>query len=349
MSNNNVYYVGINDNKFWRRDLLVMYLYECLLGDKNAILKVTPEGSCCEGNSLYRYLDAFCEHTGYAKNRISIITGNMIEAHDQYAIQKDSTAWFEVPIIQRWVKSNPVALGTTPSLHFGHFIGKSNWNRLWIGSVMHNRYKDKTFQTYNTGIGTHYLTKNDGLSDFVGLEDLVKNECDVIDLAVEFLKACPKFIPEEIEAIKNMATHIKQDDYYPIQLPANLNILQYYNDIFVDVVHETFVRGNVCFTTEKTWRPIIARRPFIIMGGRHHLANLRKLGFKTFNDVWDEGYDDYGMQWRIHEILKLVDTISKWSPEQLENKLKEIQPILDHNYNVFMGLSHATIQLTFND
>lgn len=346
---NNAFHVGINDNKFWRRDLLVMHLYECMTNNTDVSLNVTPEGSCCEGNSLYRYLDAFCEHTGYDKHRISIRTGNMVESHEHYVIKRDATAWYEVPIIQNWLRNNAVNLDTNPSLHFGHFIGKSNWNRLWLGAVIHNRYQDKTFQTYNTGIGTHYLTKNDGLSDFVGLEDLVKNECDVIDQAVEFLKSCPKFIPEDIEIIKNMATTIKQDDYYPIQLPANLNILKYYNDIFVDVVHETFVRGCVCFATEKTWRPIIARRPFIVMGGRHHLANLRKLGFKTFNSIWDEGYDDYGMQWRVHEIVKLLETISAWTPEQLADKLKEMQPILEHNYNVFMALTHQRIQKTFND
>jgi hypothetical protein len=183
----------------------------------------------------------------------------------------------------------------------------------------------------------------------VGLEDLVKNECDAIDLAVEFLKSCPKFIPEDIEFIKTCAVNIKQQDHFPIQLPANLNILKYYSDIFVDVVHETFVRGNVCFATEKSWRPIIARRPFITMAGRHHLANLRRLGFRTFNNIWDEGYDDYGMQWRVHEILRLLETISQWTPLQLEEKLKEMQPILDHNYNVFMNLTHRQIQQTFND
>lgn len=345
----NSFHVGVNDNKFWRRDLLIMHLYECMTNNRDAVLHITPEGSCCNGNSLYRYLDAFCEHTGYSKERISIRTGNMIESHSQYIIKKDATAWFEVPIIQRWLHDNPVDLQATPSLHFGHFIGKSNWNRLWIAAILHHKYHNKTFQTYNTGIGTHYLTKNDNLSDFVGLEDLVKNECNVIDLVVEFLKFCPKFIPEDIEIIKKISTHIKQDDYYPIQLPANLNILKYYNDIFVDVVHETFVRGEVCFATEKTWRPIIARRPFITMGGRNHLKNLRRLGFKTFNEIWDEGYDEYDMQHRVREILQLLDTISMWSTAELANKLKEMKPILDHNYNVFMTLTHQQIKQIFND
>jgi hypothetical protein len=343
-----MYKLGINDNKFWRKDLLAMHLYQCFVNNTTTTLVATPEGSNLEGCGVYRHLDMFCEHTGYAQENITIVTGNMIEQHNQYNIKRDATAWFEIPIIQKWLESNTVNTGTGPTLHFGHFIGKSNWNRLWLAAVLYNKYADKSFQTFNTGIGTHYLTKNDGLSDFVGLEDLIKNECDVLPEVVAFLKTCPRFVPEEIEAIKNMATHIKQTDYYPIQLPANLNILQYYNDIFVDIVHETFVRGEVCFATEKTWRPIIARRPFITMGGRHHLANLRRLGFRTFNTVWDEGYDDYGMQHRIQEILKLLNTISQWTPTELINKLNSMQHILDHNYEVFNSLTFDKVQATFD-
>ena len=344
---NNEYHVGINDNKFWRKDLLIMHLYDCLQHNQSAKLKVVPEGSSLEGCGLYKYLDSFCEHTGYAKHNISIRTGNMIEQHQEYKIIKDASAWFEVPIIQHWLTKNIIDIQQHPTKHFGHFIGKSNWHRLWMASVLYKQHANKTFQTYNTGIGTHYLTKNDGLCDFVGLEDLVKMECDQIDVAVEFLKTCPRFIPEEIEAIKNMNTYIKQDDYYPIQLPANLNILQYYSDIFVDVVHETFVRDEVCFTTEKTWRPIIARRPFITMGGRNHLANLRRLGFQTFNKFWDEGYDEYGMQHRVHQIIKLLETISGWSTDKLANTLKEMQTILDHNYKVFLTLNFPIIERVF--
>lgn len=345
----NTYNLGINDNKFWGKDLLIMHLYKCHANDQSTVLKVTPEGSSLDGCGLYRYLDTFCNATGYSKENITIRTGNMIESHHEYKIQRDATAWFEIPIIQEWLGNNTVLSGYSPRIHFGHFIGKSNWNRLWIASVLHSKHSNKTFQTYNTGIGTNYLPKHDGLFDFIGLEDLVKMECDVIDLAATFLKTCPRFVAEEIQAIKHMNTYIKQDDYYPIQLPANLNILQYYKDIFVDVVHETFVRGDVCFATEKTWRPIIARRPFVTMGGRHHLANLRRLGFRTFNNIWDEGYDDYGMQHRVVEILKLIDTMASWNVEQMQQKLIDMQDILDHNYNVFMALSHSNIQKIFNE
>jgi len=343
------YKLGINDNKFWRKDLLAIHLYRCFVNNEPTTLNVTPEGSCCEGNGVYRHLDAFCAETGYPKSMITINTGNMAERHPEYKITKDPRAWYEVPIIQDWVKQNPVDTGRTPTKHFGHFIGKSNWNRVWIGTILRTKYNDKLFQTFNSGLNSNYITKHDDMVDFVGLEDLVKHRCDILPEVIEFLKTCPHIIPEDIEFIKTCPVNIKQSDYYPIQLPANLNILKYYTDIFVDVVHETFVRGNLCFATEKTWRPIIARRPFISMAGRNHLANLRRLGFRTFNNIWDEGYDEYGMHHRIHEIEKLLEQISQWTPKQLVEKLAEMQDILDHNYAVFMSLTYSKIKETFSE
>jgi hypothetical protein len=343
-----IYQVGVNDNKFWGKDLLIMHLYQCMIDQRPVTIDLTPEGSSCDANGLYRHLDTFCDQTGYSKNMITIRTGNMIELHDHYVIKKDSSAWFEVPLIQQWLP-NKLLPTYQPNTHFGHFIGKSNWHRLWLGAVLHQRHADKLLQTFNSGIGTHYLVKNHGLPDFVGLEDLVRFECDCLDSVVEFLKHCPKVFEQDINEISQCATYIKQTDYYPIQFPANMNILKYYNDIFVDIVHETFVRDQVCFATEKTWRPIVARRPFIAMAGVGHLQNLKKLGFRTFSEFWDEGYDDCGMQNRVNAIIKLIEQISTYSQQQLNETLIAMQPILDHNYNVFMTLTHQKIQQAFDD
>ena len=341
--------VGINDNKFWRKDLLIMYLYECVRSNTLPLITVAPEASSLQGNGLYWYLDNFCERNDYPKSNITIRTGNIIERHPEYKIERIIESWFELPIIHKWLWDNTITCTYTPTKHFGHFIGKANWNRLWVAAVLHNQYANKSFQTFHGGLGTNYLTKDTTKVDYIGLEDLVKRRCDVLPEVIEFLQTCPRVIPEDKEFISKCATHIKQPDHYPIQLPANLNILQYYNDIFVDIVHESYLTGEVFFCTEKTWRPMLARRPFITAAGQGHLANMRRLGFKTFNDFWDESYDDlYGTD-RIKSIIGLVSTISSWSPGELISKLEEMKPVLDHNYTIFLRLKPQQIVETFKD
>lgn len=345
------YQLGVNDNKFWHKERLFVFLHKCLAEQATIELQVAPEASSCRANGVFRQLDTFCESTGFPKSSISIRTGNMIEYHDEYTIIKDaSDTWFEVPIINKWLPKQQLVINNDPKLHFGHFIGKSNWNRVWMAAILNSKHSDKSFQTFHTSLSSNYLMKNDDLVDFIGLEDLVQHRCDKLPEVIAFLQTCPRTIPDDVEFIKvaGHTSYIKQDHYYPIQLPANLNILQFYNDIFVDVVHETFVRDEVFFATEKSWRPMLARRPFITMGARNHLANLRKLGFKTFHDIWDEGYDEYTMQHRIWEIEKLLDQISQWPQSKLISVLAQMKPILDHNYEVFTKLTHEKIMNIFD-
>jgi hypothetical protein len=346
---NNEYKIGINDHKIWRKDLLIMHLYDCMQTNTKPVLTVVPEASSFQSNGLYWYLDEFCRHTGYSKANITIKTGNMIERHPDYRIVKVKEAWYEVPVIQKWLWDNTVNITNTPSYYFGHFIGKANWNRLWVAATLYSQYANQSFQTFNGGIGTNYLTKDTTKVDYIGLEDLVKRRCDILPDVIEFLQTCPRIIPEDSEFISDCATHIKQTHHYPIQLPANLNILKYYNDIFVDIVHESYMSGTVFFCTEKTWRPILARRPFITAAGQGHLANMRQLGFRTFGEFWDESYDDLSMTDRIQAIVKVLATISSWSPEELVSKLAEMKHILDHNYTTFLRLTQQQIAKTFND
>ena len=337
-----------SDYKTWLKDSLVHHMYDCLKNDQNVVIDITPEAASFRANGLYDLLNRFCEHTGYSKERITIRTGNMLEHHDSYRVERVSSAWYELTRIRSWVRQNPVVPEFQPIKHFGHFVGKSNWNRAWTGALLYSQYRDKTLQTYNCGIGTHYLRKLDGLIDYVGLEDLVEHGCNILPEVVDFLKNCPLTIADDVEFIKGKGNYINQSqDCYPIQMPNNLNIINYYNSIFVDVAHETYMADGVFFCTEKTWRPMLARRPFISVTPRHHLANLHRLGFRTFNKYWDEGYDEYGLGERIHQVEKLLETISQWTPEQLASTLEDMQEIFEHNYQTLMSMTATTVEKIF--
>ena len=194
-----------------------------------------------------------------------------------------------------------------------------------------------------------YIVKDDGAYDHIGLEELASYGCDILPKVIEFLQGCPRVIAEDQEYIRQVRPYIPQPDYLPIQHPANLNIIKEYPRIFVDIVCETRVTGNVFFVTEKTWRCILAQRPFIIVGSQYFLQRLRRLGFRTFIDFWDEGYDEYEPGQRIREIERLLAQISAWSADTLAQKLQDMQPILAHNLEVFQSLTYDRIRNTFDD
>ena len=107
-----------------------------------------------------------------------------------------------------------------------------------------------------------------------------------------------------------------------------------YNQTNYSVIAETNYNKDYSFYTEKTSKPIIARRLFVMFGGQYYLRNLRKLGFKTFDNVIDESYDEIDndiIRWA--EACKQIQYLCQQDPAEI---LKKIQPIVDHNFNVMM-------------
>lgn len=334
------------DNFIWQEAELIMYLYKCMTNNTGACLDFYLEGPCAEINGLYRTLDLFCDNTGYPKEKITVRTGNLIEQHPYYKIEKKYEYWYEVKLIQQWIKKNKIKSSEHPTKHFGSFVGRSTWARLWISSYLHTNYKNKTLQTFHSGLQKNYVVpESDGLYDIIGLDNLNRYRYDSWSQVTSFLESCPIIIENDYDSTN--AFIAPSNGHYPIQYPANMNILNHYRNIFIDIVAETRVDGNLFFATEKTWRPIVAKRPFIVVGPRNFLHNLQKLGFKTFGDFWDEGYDEYSPTDRIKEIEKLIQHIAQWDIKKCWIKLNQMRHILDHNYDRLISLSYNDMKETF--
>lgn len=65
------------------------------------------------------------------------------------------------------------------------------------------------------------------------------------------------------------------------------------------------------------------------------LRSMQNLGFKTFDEFWDESYDeeqDYKL--RLYKIVKVCKEISEWDNNKILEFKKKVKPIVEHNYNV---------------
>lgn len=108
-----------------------------------------------------------------------------------------------------------------------------------------------------------------------------------------------------------------------------------YNSSYFSVVLETVVPEANTFSmfSEKEAKPIIAKRPFLIGGSQNHLKAFRSLGFKSFNDVFDESYDDEPNETkRFAMMLDEMHRISQLDPLKVYEKLFHV---LDHNKKHF--------------
>jgi len=104
------------------------------------------------------------------------------------------------------------------------------------------------------------------------------------------------------------------------------------------VVGETVFYDEKLHLTEKIFKPIVARRPFILVGASGNLAYLKSYGFKTFDRWIDESYDlEPDPDKRIDMAMDQLDKLCSLSPNELVSMHREMEDILDHNFNHFYG------------
>lgn len=131
-------------------------------------------------------------------------------------------------------------------------------------------------------------------------------------------------------------------NYYgwPMSLSQVVPICSVYNETAYTVITETNIENHYTFFTEKTCKPIMAERLFIMLGGQYYLRNLRELGFKTFDGIIDESYDlepDNNQRWAMAiEQMKYL-----FNQPQIEI-LSKIRPITEHNKRVMLETDWAS-------
>lgn len=84
---------------------------------------------------------------------------------------------------------------------------------------------------------------------------------------------------------------------------------EYYEKAWVDLVSETHCElyGDV-FLTEKTFKPMAFGLPFIYNASQWHLKEVKKLGYQSFPELFNESYD--AMPSSLEKIIKIGDEIS---------------------------------------
>jgi len=96
-----------------------------------------------------------------------------------------------------------------------------------------------------------------------------------------------------------------------------------YNHTACSIVSETNANDYEVFMTEKIWKPIIAQHIFVVHGNYLYLQKLRDMGFKTFNNYFEETYDlERDPAIRIDTIADLCDRLrdGPWQDMYLQSK-----------------------------
>jgi len=114
--------------------------------------------------------------------------------------------------------------------------------------------------------------------------------------------------------------------------------MKLFQQAFVHLVTETVYYPSNLHLTEKIFRPIVVYRPFILVGAPGNLEYLKRYGFQTFDQWWDESYDqEPDPERRLTMVVEQVERLCQLSPSELDTMYQEMLPVLQHNRSHFYG------------
>jgi hypothetical protein len=118
-----------------------------------------------------------------------------------------------------------------------------------------------------------------------------------------------------------------------------------YTNSYFSIVTETEFQDNTRFISEKTIKPIMQYHPFVLVGSPYTLKELKTYGFKTFNDFWDESYDEMeSPNDRMIALFNLCKNLINKSKNEWNDMYNEMLPILKHNRNLLLKYDEHSVK-----
>jgi len=243
--------------------------------------------------------------------------------------------------------------------HPGIDIEHTKWTGgvSWFWFYMYMKHKDNKFSFSHDHNGSYWHKKHDFLylnkaprEHRVNLYNKLK-DAKVIDNSIHTFIMLDE--PVRLDK-KYELPGIDPEDYPRFGKDQDMYELPYI-DTVCSIVSETNDNDYEVFMTEKIWKPIIAQHVFVVHGNYLYLQKLREMGFKTFGNYFDEGYDlEQDPNKRIDKIVTLIEELKakcddgsivergnkKWQDIYLQTKA-----LRQHNYDTMFNKEKLSLEI----
>jgi hypothetical protein len=226
-----------------------------------------------------------------------------------------STAYIYQELLQDHLrkKLNPFCKKT---YQFEVMYGLKKYHRTFVKSFLQDTADQKFYQT------PYFLTNDRNINSSFNFDqlDLWENEI-IVSTAKDYAPSsghltCKYF---DIDMVLSQV------------LPFKI-----YSKTLYSLICETTFDNRFSFFTEKTAKPIIAQRLFIAISGQYFLRNLKTIGFKTFDSIINEDYDNIeNNEERWTAALKQAVWLTTQNTDDI---IKKLIPIALHNFEVIKKL-----------
>ena len=225
-------------------------------------------------------------------------------------------------------------------IHIGNSYGQYYFS-YWVEFIRQNpKYFFDQRYIQEPNIEKLYLCLNRKLHpfrvEFLELLESVKDRGIVSRGATGFTN--PVYNIKQVDPYESENNGTTVNDIFSLGDPGT------WNQIFINVVTESCKHSNV-FLSEKSWKPIIGLRPFLILGDDNLYNQLHLLDFDTFDDIFGTWWK---LPWWKDRAQAIVDILKNFdnTPANLNMLYKKLLPRLINNrkrFEIYMIENHNKI------
>ncbi len=119
-----------------------------------------------------------------------------------------------------------------------------------------------------------------------------------------------------------------------------------YKESAMSLISDTIFFKPQGFVSEKVFKPIMYLQPFLVAGPPHYLKDIRDMGFKTFNGLIDESYDEeLDDKVRLEKVIGEIIRLSNLPIEELKDKLRESEETLIYNQMKLLSFDYEKSEI----
>lgn len=265
-------------------------------------------------------LDTYIKNYHINPNKLFIILYLPSEV-DPARKKLDIMGYSKIPLIYKmnwllWTKYHYKHKGkSVPSYKFSIFVRRyDDWRFQFYVNLINDGILDNTVYTFSN---SHPDFNNSEIS-----KDILKKNIHN--------KFAPDIITKIEKWIESLPIEFIDDSVYPVSDVIFSKLV----DSHIHIVCETMLNDgfNGVSLTEKTYKPIVAGKPFIIFGQTKILQLLRNQGFKTFHPIIDESYDNIeDNDLRMKTICQELKRINELPHEKLLELIENCNDVIEHN------------------
>lgn len=272
----------VGENRIWKPHLIAAEIYRHR--DQPIILEINDEGYDVTRNGLDDLVKEVCDFYNIPYSNITYTSGDSTQKSKYFKHKyigyngdatrlKPHTGWF-----------------LPESFNYGLFLVRPTNERLYAF------YKHLVGHTRSKGRSTFHFKENINLQDAEFIDFIINHN----DKWQRINKQLPY---SDYEPSKSVEDYISGDtnnsDFW--------NTV--YNDCAVEIVCETNIKPGSRFITEKTFRPLMYGRLFMVVGSPGYENYLKSLGFDIFDDIIDKTYDLAYSYKRVDEVYIALDKL----------------------------------------